>query len=139
MTLPDIKFQVDFTEKPLAGKKRSSDGATKLDVNIDASPLPTGAATEAKQDSGNATLVSIDSKITYVYATNHFDDYTTTSVTYIGQETSTGLWKIIKIDETGNFPVFTYASLNNNPTLTTYALAWAARVTATYNIYEIAF
>lgn len=35
MTLPEIKFQVDFTEKPLAGHKRQSDDATMLDVNIE--------------------------------------------------------------------------------------------------------
>lgn len=81
------------------------------------------------------TQPSGDSK----YATNHLDDYTTTNVTYIGQEDKDGAWKIIKIDETGNFPVFTFASVSNNPTLTTYALAWAARTTATYNVYSTAF
>ena len=33
--LPDIKFQANFTEKPLAGKQRASDDAVMLDVNID--------------------------------------------------------------------------------------------------------
>lgn len=73
------------------------------------------------------------------YATNHLDDYTTTSVTYVGQEDKDGVWKIIKIDETGNFPVFTFASITNNPTLTTYTLAWAGRVAATYGAYATAF
>ena len=35
MALPEIKFQADFTEKPLAGHKRASDGATILDVLVD--------------------------------------------------------------------------------------------------------
>ena len=35
MALPEIKFQADFTEKPLAGHRRKSDGATILDVLID--------------------------------------------------------------------------------------------------------
>lgn len=34
MTLPEIKVQANFTEKPLAGHIRQSDGATILDVNI---------------------------------------------------------------------------------------------------------
>ena len=42
-------------------------------------------------------------------------------------------------DETGNFPVVTHASIANNPTLTSYTLAYAARTTATYNIFETAF
>lgn len=73
------------------------------------------------------------------YATNHLDDYTTASTTYVGQEDLDGNWKLTKIDETGNFPVYTYASLANNSSLTTYALAWAARTTATYGIYSAAF
>lgn len=73
------------------------------------------------------------------YATNHLDDYTTTSVTYVGQEDKDGTWKIIKIDETGNFPVFTYASISNNATKTTYSDAWTDRVTLTYNVYSTAF
>jgi hypothetical protein len=73
------------------------------------------------------------------FKTNAIDDYTTTNVTYICKEDKDGVWYICKIDETGNFPVFTYASITNNPTLTTYTLAYAARTTATYNIYETAF
>jgi hypothetical protein len=86
-----------------------------------------------KSVSGSVSIA--DSK----YSTNHLDDYTTTSVTYVGQEDSGGTWKIIKIDESGNFPVFTYASVTNNPTLTDYSTAWAGRVSATYNIFETAF
>jgi hypothetical protein len=80
-------------------------------------------------------LINTDSR----FKTNAIDDYTTTNVTYICKEDSSGVWYICKIDETGNFPVFTYASITNNPTLTTYTLAYAARTTATYNIYETAF
>jgi hypothetical protein len=88
----------------------------------------TGAMDRMTQPSGDST-----------FSTNHLDDYTTTSVTYIGQEDASGVWKMIKIDETGTFPVFTYASIANNPTLTTYSTAWTARTTATYNIYSTAF
>jgi len=34
MALPDIKFQADFTEKPLGGKQRTSDGSTMLEVVV---------------------------------------------------------------------------------------------------------
>jgi hypothetical protein len=74
-----------------------------------------------------------------LYQTNHLDDYTVPSVTYIGKEDASGVYQIKKIDETGTFPVVTYASITNNPTLTTYTTAWAGRVTATYNIYSTAF
>lgn len=84
--------------------------------------------------SGDMSVVS-DSK----YVTNHLDDYTTTGVTYVGQEDASGVWKIIKIDESGNFPVFTFAGITNNAALTDYATAWAARTTATYGAYSGVF
>jgi len=43
---------------------------------------------------------------------------------------------IKKLDETGNYPVNSYATVANNPTLTSYTLAFAARVTATYEDYS---
>jgi len=82
------------------------------------------------------TGISTSSK----YSTNAIDDYTTPSVTYICKEgASTADWYIMKIDETGNFPVFTHATVLNNPTKTTYALAYADRTTLTYNVYNLAF
>jgi hypothetical protein len=85
--------------------------------------------------SAGGSAVNTDSK----WNTNHLDDYSVTNITYIGQETTAGVWKMIKIDETGNFPVFTYASVSNNALLTTYTLAWAARTTATFDVYSTAF
>jgi len=73
------------------------------------------------------------------YQSNAVDDYTTTDVTYVGLEDKYGKWVIKKIDETGNFPLVSYATIINNPTLTTYTLAWAGRVAATYNDYSTAF
>lgn len=40
------------------------DGSNPLAVNVGTSGLPTGAATEAKQDTGNSSLSSIDTKVT---------------------------------------------------------------------------
>ena len=73
------------------------------------------------------------------FKTNHLDDYTTTNVTYVGKEKPDGTYWLMKIDETGNFPVYTHASITNNPTLTTYSLAWTGRTTATYGLYSVAF
>jgi hypothetical protein len=106
-----------------------TDGVTPIAIYAD----DTTHELFVKSASGSA--INTDSK----WNTNHLDDYTTTSVTYIGQETTAGVWKMVKIDETGNFPVFTYASVSNNATLTTYALAWAGRVTAVYDVYSSAF
>jgi len=44
-----------------------------------------------------------------------------------------------KIDDTGNFPVFTYANISNNATKTTYSTAWTDRVTLTYGLYSTVF
>lgn len=46
-----------------AGNDLTSTGG-KLDVNASSLPLPSGAATSAKQDTGNTSLSSIDGKIT---------------------------------------------------------------------------
>ena len=73
------------------------------------------------------------------WGTNDLDDYTTTDVTYIGQEDLTGAWRVIKINETGSFPVYSYASESNNSSYTTYEDAWAQRTTMVYNNYSDSF
>ena len=45
---------------------------------------------------------------------------------------------IQKIDTTVG-TVFTYATIINNPTLTSYSTAWTGRTTATYGTYAEAF
>jgi len=96
-------------------------------------------------NSQSAALVDNDGKL-YTnattdprYAINNISDATTTNMTYICKEDATGAWYIMRIDETGSEPVFRYATVLNNPTLTTYALAFAARTTATYSTKEVAF
>lgn len=77
-----------------------------------------------------------------LYEVNNFDNCVTTPhIIYIGEEDKNGTWKIGKIDITvSDTPIFTYASINNNPTLITYATAWAARATTVvYNIFSVAF
>lgn len=70
---------------------------------------------------------------------NDVDDYTTANTTYVGLEDKDGVWCIKKLDETGNFLVITYATITNNPTLTSFSTAWSARTTATYNVFSTAF
>jgi len=71
------------------------------------------------------------------FATSDIDEASST-VTYIGKMDADGAWMVMKIDETTG-TAFTYATVKNNPTLTTYALGWAARTTATYGTYAEAF
>jgi hypothetical protein len=72
------------------------------------------------------------------YATNAIDDYSVASKTFICKESSSGEWIFTLIDETSTYPVFTYATIVNNPTMTTYSLAFASRTTLTYNLYSVA-
>lgn len=89
----------------------------------------TDLSTSAKQDTGNASLASIDSKFGD-YATR-LDDTSTANVTYvgtaaIGQATSSATWKIKKIDTTSGV-VITWADSNNN-----YDNVWNNRTSLTY-------
>lgn len=65
------------------------------------------------------------------YKTNNMDETSTASVTYVGQEDSEANYLILKVDETSDTEI-TYATIVNNPTKTTYALAWTDRLTLDY-------
>jgi hypothetical protein len=71
------------------------------------------------------------------FKTNYIDNYTTTNVVYICQENSEGTWLTMKIDQTGNFPVLTYATIKNNPTMTNFTDAYTNRTTLNYNLYSV--
>lgn len=71
------------------------------------------------------------------FVIQELDDTTTTNVAYIGKIKDDGAWLIIKINETGSFPTWRYASIANNPTRTTYALGWANRTTLTYDYLDV--
>jgi hypothetical protein len=104
-----------------------------------------GVPALGKDGSGNYQVFTVDASGNIATATGGVaayilqepDDYTTTNVTYLGKMKTDGTYLIVKIDETGNFPTFRYANVSNNATLTTYALAWAARTTATYNYLNV--
>jgi hypothetical protein len=59
-------------------------------------------------------------------------------ITYLGKESAEDEWLVVKIDATSDTE-FTYATVKNNPTVTTYADCWTNRATLTYNKYGIAF
>ena len=89
-----------------------------------------GLSTSAKQDTIIAKLAK--------YETSDIDEATST-ITYIGKMDADGVWLVQKIDESTNPTAFTYATIKNNVTLTTYALGWAGRATNTYGTYQEAF
>lgn len=57
------------------------------------------------------------------------------SITYLGDEDKDGAYLITKID-TSSGNVTRYASITNNPSVTTYADAWTARASLTYGYYS---
>jgi len=79
----------------------STDAAGVLDVSIASFPLPSGAATEAKQDTGNLSLSSIDGKL----QDNGFVDAGNSSTTPLG---------ISGVFTGAAFEVAKYAAINVN-------------------------
>ena len=75
------------------------------------------------------------------YQVNHLDDGSTTpNVLYIGMEKDDGTYAIKKLDETDStLPVVTYATIGDNPSRTTYTLAWTNRATLSFGLYSVAF
>jgi hypothetical protein len=67
-----------------------------------------------------------------VYDTNNIDA-AGSGITYIGKESSGGVYLILKIDESANPTVFRYATLNNNASVLSYADAWTNRATLSYS------
>jgi hypothetical protein len=72
------------------------------------------------------------------------DEYQTNDIaepsavlTYFGKEKADGTWLVMSVDTTSGTAI-RYASVANNAAITTYAAAWAARATLTYNTYAVA-
>lgn len=73
------------------------------------------------------------------FATNNIDE-ADASTTYIGKEAAGGMWLIQKIAVSGNVTTYTFATQTNNPSVTDYATAWAARATTlVFGTYSEAF
>jgi hypothetical protein len=73
-----------------------------------------------------------------VFALAKVDTTTTPNVTYMGYEAIDDSWYIKSIDESSGV-VITHATVKNNSTYTTLALAWAAIATLTYGSFSEAF
>lgn len=70
------------------------------------------------------------------FKTQAIDDYTTTNITYFCKLKNDSTWLFVKFDETGSYLVITYANVSNNPTMTTYSLAYASRTSLTYGLID---
>ena len=57
------------------------------------------------------------------------------TLTYLGKEKSDGEWQFLKLDSTSGL-VKRYATVVNNPTITSYADALTNYLTLTYTIYS---
>ena len=86
-------------------------------------------ATEEKQDDIINAINNQGGGITY--ATNEI--YEDGTDTYFCKESASGEWYIMKIDGSS---VFSHATVNNNPTITSYADARANVTTLTYGTYN---
>lgn len=75
------------------------------------------------------TGVSVTEK-TAKYKTEFVDEVSST-LTYICQESPAGEYLVKKIDQTSGTQI-TYATVKNNPSVTTYSAAKTARATLTY-------
>jgi hypothetical protein len=130
----------------LATVVSTSYGLTKSEFKQAATELGLSTAdltdTNTKLDTIHSDLDGVEGKLDSIiantsgsldkYVLHASDDYTTTSVTYLCKMKTDGTWLFTKVDETGNFAVFTYANVSNNATKTTYALAYTDRTTLNY-------
>jgi len=88
---------------------------------------------------GDLTVEGRLSILDFIYeevplAFQEFDDVGG-GVSYLGSSSATA-WEIAIITETGKDISKRYATVANNPTYTTFATAWAARLTLTYELTE---
>ncbi len=74
--------------------------------------------------------VTMPSTIIKDYITHDLDE-ASSPITYIGKLNNAGDWLLVKMDETSELDL-TYANISNNISYTTYATAWAARASLTY-------
>lgn len=95
-------------------------------------------ATKQKQDEMITAINGISGVSTF--KTNDLDEgVTTANVTYVGQETASGDWYIIELDESVAPSTIQHATNTNNGAVATYSDAWTNRATLTYGDYNDAF
>lgn len=72
------------------------------------------------------------------FAINHIDE-ASDNLTYLGKEDIDGAWMIQRMTTSGTITATTFATINNNPDVSSYSEAWDARTTLTYGTYAEAF
>jgi hypothetical protein len=132
-TLAEIKTNTDNLESILNTLTKPTDTQPISALEL---PLPTDAATEAKQDLEILEIQKVV-KNTIKFYTEDVEEDTSTLTTYVGKQSLDGQWMIQKIVDTvvGTITTTTleYATVVNNATKTTYANAWTDRATLTYS------
>jgi hypothetical protein len=98
-------------------------------VNQQPNSLPDGAATSAKQDDILNELKKFE--------LNNLIEASSTQI-YSGKTKPDGTWLFVSLNSTAGL-VMTYATILNNPTVTTYVSALANYLTLTYGRFDEAF
>ncbi len=70
------------------------------------------------------------------YIMQYVDKTSISNVVYLCKERNNGKWLFTKINKSTGNPEFTFANISNNPTKTTYDLAFADRTSLTYEKLE---
>lgn len=72
------------------------------------------------------------------YAVSRLDDFTDPNLIYVGKEDSAGGWQAVKLDLNSGI-VITYASIINNPSISSLDAAWNSRTSLIYGPYSQVF
>ena len=101
---------------------------------------PNGTNMAANLDSDGNLKIAVESTGT-TKASFQVNDIEELSggITYVGKESSSGLWWLMKIDESGSPSLIQHASITTDPARTSYTLAWSNRTTLSYVDYGSAF
>jgi hypothetical protein len=67
--------------------------------------------------------------------TYFLNDFLNGDPLYVGKSAGGNTWLVQKFSTTSG--VMLYATQGNNPSVTTYAAAWANKTTLTYNQYQV--
>ncbi len=86
--------------------------------------------------SGGGSGTSVTPFIKTNYTMQYVDKTSTSNVVYLCKERNNGKWLFTKINKSTGNPEFTFANVSNNPTKTTYDLAFADRTSLTYEKLE---
>ena len=94
-------------------------------------PLPVESGTGAP-GGGDVSYVSVLLGGKDAYAVNNIEDLD--PILYVGKTRPDGAWQVIQYNDTTG--VMSYAALNTNPGVTSYAAAWGARASLVYGVFD---